>query len=118
LIKNMSEKITPSACPDCNAKVGKIHSMGCDVECCYVCGSQRLSCSCVTQVRVVWSGQLPGELECSEYGFYEKMVAGQGWVPCEKEDAGAKPDLNRLHAETVWVPSLGRRMMVVGSNLK
>lgn len=33
-------------CPDCGAKYGYYHHLGCDVERCPVCGDQQIGCAC------------------------------------------------------------------------
>lgn len=39
-------------CHDCNVKVGGIHHSGCDVESCFKCGGQLISCGCLDDVEV------------------------------------------------------------------
>ena len=33
-------------CPDCGAKFGQFHHLGCDMEICPICGMQLLGCDC------------------------------------------------------------------------
>lgn len=70
-------------CHDCGAKPGEIHAAGCDVECCSVCGGQRISCGCddfeddnaTLKVRrhdpafARWTGFWPGKLEAEALGI-------------------------------------------------
>jgi len=100
-------------CHDCGVKKGEFHHDGCDVERCPACGCQLLSCECSDEEiskysRLPWTGEWPGISECREFGWYAKLVEGQGWVPCNKNDEGAKENLNRLYTDAVWSPKLGR----------
>jgi hypothetical protein len=90
-----------------------LHRIGCDIEQCPNCGLQLISCDCPADLvchRLPWSGEWPGEEECREFGWYAQMVSGVGWVPCDRDDAGANPDLNRLSLEAEWDP-LSRRFI-------
>ena len=93
-------------CPGCNAKPGSMHYGGCDVERCYSCGYQLISCSCKEELvhdnRMSWTGKWPGIAECEEFGLWAKMVPGKGWTPCDKDDEGASPDLNTLVSKYRW----------------
>src|SRR5690348_12480997 len=99
-------------CPDCKAKPGELHRLGCDVERCPRCGLQLLSCphhlfgsvqAPPDEERMPWTGEWPGASECREFGWYAKRnPAGPGWVPCGPDDPGARLDLNRLLEEAVW----------------
>jgi hypothetical protein len=53
-------------CPDCGVDAGRVHSSGCDVERCSVCGSQWISCMCRGHDPQFarWTGFWPGDLEC------------------------------------------------------
>ena len=110
-----------NTCHDCNAKPGKKHKPGCDVERCPACGGQAMQCLeghfdkkmvCLntdTEVKkkelLPWTGEWPGKAECREYGFwcYWKDGATHGsWVRCGKDHPEAREDLNRLVCECVW----------------
>src|SRR5262245_9119696 len=99
------------SCPKCGVRPGQLHHRGCGVEVCPNCGGQKLSCCCEGKPpardprnrRLLWTGEWPGEAECREFGWYAKPGPNnQGWVPCQPDEAGAMPDLNRLHIEAVW----------------
>ncbi len=50
-----------------------------------------------------WSGIWPGVMECREFGWFAKMVPGQGWVQCPATDPDAHENLNRLYmGECQW----------------
>jgi hypothetical protein len=59
---------------------------------------------------IPWSGQRPDAAAAEEFGFYcywDKDGAGQpeenyGWVPVNKFDARATPDLNRVYSDCTW----------------
>jgi hypothetical protein len=37
--------------------------------------------------------------KAEELGWYAKLVKGKGWIPCNKKDKGALPDINRVIGE-------------------
>ena len=79
-------------CPDCRARVGEKHKVGCDVERCPRCGGQALGCVRFDPSdprRAAWDGKWPGEADCERLGFF---------VNGDREF----PDLNRLFAECDW----------------
>jgi len=95
--------------PDCEVAPGEFHQTGSDIEHCPVCGAQRWFCDCDDEGEVFpWTGSWPGKAECREFGWYAKMVPGQGWVSCSVNEPGAFPDLDRLNIEMVWDRELGR----------
>jgi len=100
-----------TTCHDCGVQPGQLHARGCDVERCPYCGGQLIFCSCKDPPgcgipdddRIPWTGEWPGEAECREFGWYAKRnIGGPGWEPCQPDEPGAHPDLNRLHIEAVW----------------
>ena len=98
-------------CYDCGAAVGRRHGSGCDVERCPDCGGQRVGCDCGKKrrhKRLPWTGYWPGAQECREFGWYARLVAGRGWLPCAAGEPGAAEDLNRLAIEAHWDAGAGR----------
>jgi hypothetical protein len=115
-------------CPSCKSGPGDLHLSGCDLETCALCGGQMIACGCnahtddyvreVTKLggRLPWAGDTQGVAECVEWGWYAsrgfrplsnassgtvaEMV--ESWIPCERTDPGAVPDLNRLATEARW----------------
>jgi len=104
----LNYKINKRNCHDCGAMPGILHSEGCDVERCSVCGGQRIACNHNSLTRLPWKGWWPGVAECEEFGWYCKMVPGQGFVSCDKNDPESTEDLNRLYVEAKWSQELGR----------
>ena len=94
-------------CPDCQADPGASHKDGCDVARCRHTGQQRLQCD-HDDCNTTWTGNWPGEAECSEYGWWTRWDALGGWVSCSADHPEAQPDLNRLQAETTWDSSQQR----------
>jgi hypothetical protein len=45
-----------------------------------------------------WANWSNDEEQCITLGFWAKFVSGQGWVTCDPEHTGARPDVNRLIA--------------------
>ncbi|MFD8980918.1 YgjP-like metallopeptidase domain-containing protein [Streptomyces sp. NPDC059564] len=100
-------------CPKCHAHPGNLHTNWCDLARCAFTGFQRSGCQhpstiCLT----LWTGRWPGEEECEEYGFYYQPVDGFR-EPCNADDEGAEPDLNRLYTECVWDPGQQRMILRV-----
>lgn len=110
-------------CPECNTTIGHFHSDGCDCERCPICGEQALSCShtrkeMITAGRLTWTGHFPMTAEAVEYGFYCKRTNNHihsPWVPCDKEDPHATPDLNRVSEKCIWDPKLRKYVLRKGS---
>ncbi|WP_369387289.1 hypothetical protein AB5J72_06430 [Streptomyces sp. CG1] len=90
-----------SPCPDCSTTAGTLHADGCDIACCAFTGRQRSNCHPTSQCNTVWTGRLPGEEECIEYGFYARS-GPNGYEPCNADDPGALPDYNRLYRDCHW----------------
>lgn len=110
-MKTTDELPVIRSCPDCGVNPGELHNDWCDVERCPNCGGQLISCVCegdFVKARLPWTGEWPGVMECREFGWYSKMVAGKGWVRCKKDDPGATEDLNRLEKEAKWNKEQGR----------
>ena len=64
--------------------------------------------------RLPWTGVWPGVAECQEFGWYSKLVPGEGWKRVEdKNDKDATEDLNRLGMsnECYWSPKDGRYLL-------
>ncbi len=103
-------------CHDCGALPGELHDPGCDTEICPDCGGQFFVCcehrDAPTHPRIPWTGRWPGTVECEEYGFWCTMdpVTFAIGGPCEKDHPHARHDLNRLHTDTVWDPTLRKRV--------
>jgi hypothetical protein len=94
-------------CPECGARPGMAHRFGCDVELCPYCGDQLVRCRCPEPYpplddRLVWTGIFPGVAECVEFGWFGRLVPGQGWVTAHPGEPDAEPDLYRLHEEARW----------------
>lgn len=99
-------------CPECKASPGQLHQCGCDVETCPYCGCQLISCECGDSQsstdwppdddRIPWTGRWPGEEEAEAMGLFARFVEGKGWIPCNKRDPGASPDLNALASKARW----------------
>src|SRR5215471_6528890 len=93
-------------CPSCEARVGQLHRLGCDIELCPYCGGRLLYCvhsnvyrsdQPVHEERLAWIGEWPGARECREFGWWAKPdPAGPGYVPCGPDDPEARPDRLRL----------------------
>lgn len=58
-------------CHDCGAKPGDVHTSGCDVERCSVCGGQWIQCDCEGHDPYFarWTGFWPGGLEAQALGI-------------------------------------------------
>lgn len=94
-------------CPDCKVIPSQNHRFGCSVETCAGCGLTANTCGCLwgkigVLKPVPWTGLPVGYAECQQHNFYTRNVPGQGWIPCQQDDLGAWPDLNRLHQNFLW----------------
>ncbi|MGW1616052.1 hypothetical protein ACWCQZ_42710 [Streptomyces sp. NPDC002285] len=89
-------------CPSCYVPVGSLHTDYCSLARCAFTGLQRSGCDHPTdRCRTRWTGRLPGETECQEYGFYARL-GSNGWESCAADHPDAMPDFNRLYAECWW----------------
>jgi len=65
-----------------------------------------MSCDCddvPADGQLPWTGYWPGTQECVELGWFAKRIPGKdGWHPCDPDEPGAAPDLNRLHQDATW----------------
>ena len=100
-------------CHDCGVQPGCLRHPGCDVERCPNCGHQAISCGCTDEEfgkwpRLKWTGEWPGVVECREFGWYAKLIHGQGWVHSDESDSEAEEDLNRLYTDAGWNPEQAR----------
>ncbi|GGU26605.1 YgjP-like metallopeptidase domain-containing protein [Streptomyces violascens] len=86
-------------CPDCLAFINTFHAESCDIARCAKTGYQRAHCH--NDCNTIWSGRLPGEAECEEYGFYCR-TGPHGYEPCNSDDPHADHDFNRLYLECTW----------------
>ena len=73
-------KIKLDKCPECKAKAGQIHSDGCDIERCSVCGGQLLTCNCAGHDKQFarWTEFWPGYLESKELNLDLNSFYGMG----------------------------------------
>ncbi|MCX4666405.1 M48 family metallopeptidase [Streptomyces sp. NBC_01381] len=94
-------------CPDCATPPGTLHADRCDIARCAITGFQRAHCHPGSTCNTVWDGHMPGEAECTEYGFYCRPTP-DGYEPCNADDPGAMHDFNRLYRECRWNPSTQR----------
>ena len=95
-------------CHDCGARIGDIHTDGCDVERCPRCDGQLISCGCADDgwwppddERERWSGVMYEKEQriAVEDGHYTKwvqdLIGPHGtWESCTKDDPEGEPDLN------------------------
>ncbi|MGW6021314.1 YgjP-like metallopeptidase domain-containing protein [Streptomyces sp. NPDC055099] len=98
-------------CPDCSAPPGTLHADRCDIARCAITGFQRAHCHPDNTCNTVWTGHIPGEPECTEYGFYCRPTP-DGYEPCNADDPGAMHDFNRLYRECHWDPSAQRMTLL------
>jgi hypothetical protein len=112
-------------CPDCKVLIGERHQEGCDVARCSRCQRQHIVCGCQSGNTDVWSGlmyPLSHQVCLKDNLWCRDLIRWQGrdyvvlqalqpiflamrdrlpgfsiqWhVPCDSDDAGASPDLNR-----------------------
>lgn len=143
----MSDGTEPRKCADCGVLPGELHTPGCDVERCALCGWQAIGCDCVHAVnasileerddepteemwakfdaevakyggRLPWTGEWPGESECIEFGWYVyEDVASGKLVRCDKDHPGAMTDLNRLNARHAFWSRQKRRWVLSGKDV-
>ncbi|MEU9120002.1 YgjP-like metallopeptidase domain-containing protein [Streptomyces sp. NPDC048506] len=97
-------------CPDCSAPPGTLHADRCDIARCAFTGRQRAHCHPGNTCNTVWTGQIPGQAECTEYGFYCRPGPG-GYEPCNADDPDAMQDFNRLYRECRWDPAAQRMIL-------
>ncbi|MGG2460504.1 M48 family metallopeptidase [Streptomyces sp. RGM 3693] len=97
-------------CPDCSTPPGALHTDRCDIARCARTGLQRSSCHPNINCSTIWTGQFPGEAECTEYGFYCRP-APDGYEPCNADDPNATYDFNRLYRQCRWDPTAQRMFL-------
>ncbi|ONI88094.1 hypothetical protein ALI22I_20360 [Saccharothrix sp. ALI-22-I] len=105
---------TGTVCPACLIDTGRKHDESCCLAACLVTGLKRLDCPLLDEPghdcgRDTWTGQIVGERECRELGWYSRPVpnpTGGGFLyePCAPDDPHATVDLNRLYQQGLWNP--------------
>ncbi|GGX51047.1 YgjP-like metallopeptidase domain-containing protein [Streptomyces noursei] len=101
---------TSDHCPDCSTPPGTLHTDRCTVARCARTGLQRSNCHPNINCSTIWTGQFPGEAECTEYGFYCRPTP-DGYEPCNAEDPNAMYDFNRLYRQCRWDPTAQRMFL-------
>src|SRR5664279_2775067 len=116
-ISGMWDDEDDETCYECPAEIGEPHSAGCPIAICLVTGGQRIECNAEHDCGSdAWSGLMPGEAECIEYGFMCKWVDDAGqvidpsdwntvkghWVRTTADDPDGGPDFERLETEAIW----------------
>ena len=112
----LGEDDQPKTCNDCGAEPGEEHQGCCDVERCPLCrnGNQAMCCDIHAyneerpddfnpeweNIREVWTGFWPGELEARAMNWWSRCTPWPGqkygpYVDCPPDHPDASPDLNR-----------------------
>ncbi len=94
-------------CPDCEVNIGDLHTPGCDYEDCPYCGRQALTCKHAGSIpmddALPWLGCRKMESAAVKMGWYARLGApGQGYIPCERAEFGAWPDVGRVLEQLHW----------------
>ena len=104
-------------CPECGAKPGAWHQVGCSWAQCPYCGDHLTACDHEPprddQLR--WAGCDFWLAACLQLRLFRRKTAA-GWVRCGADDPDSLPDLWRLFREFTWsraekefIPCDGRR---------
>lgn len=90
-------------CPSCEVPENSIHLGSCTIGRCKEHGEQKLSCSQEgVHTSTIWKGVWPGTSEAIKLEWFAKYDDERGWISCDRDEVGAKPDLNRVAIELTW----------------